>query len=97
MTGLIFDPIQKRRLMNPRESPGKSSKRSLSMGNRHESWLKSFNKRTLGATSLCDFSECNGCLTQNGNNWQCNTGRSVYTIYNCSNTPPANMLCSDII
>ena len=94
MVEFIFNTRSERLTNNPRQSIGSNKNYAI---NRHASWQQSFNKRTLGATSLCDFSECNGCLTQNGNNWQCNTGRSVYTIYNCSNTPPANMLCSDII
>jgi hypothetical protein len=80
MFEFIFNTIQKRRLMNPREPPGKGSKRSLSMGSRHDSWQQSFNKRTLGATSSCGNCANPQCATTY---WFHNTDNSCQWKYTC--------------
>jgi len=79
---------------NPRQTLGKSSKKSLSNGNRYESWQNNHIKNIL------TFIPCGNCSTancpsnmwsenttsSNGCKWQCPTGTGVY-IY-CNGTPP---------
>ena len=100
MFEFIFNTRSERLSRNPRQYLGKSSKKTVSMGSRHDSWQQSwqqsFNKRTLGATSSCgncSYIDCANnyvnCVsnTDNSCQWKCVCSGSSQIFY-CNGTPP---------